>query len=100
MQSLLVSIFGCGNTIDPKIKDEFHAITNAYDNFHIKFKRAPKDLAELKTDLTELSEPAYKRVEAGAFVVIWNVDVDANQPADDYILVYEKDVPTKGGLVA
>jgi hypothetical protein len=72
----------------------------AYHNCNDAMGRGPVDLEELKK-IGELPADAVQALQNGDVVLIWEVRIPSGMPqgAPVTVLGYEKDVPTKGGLV-
>jgi hypothetical protein len=72
----------------------------AYHNCNDALGHGPVDLAELKKS-GELPADAAQALQNGDVVLIWEVRIPSGMPqgAPVTVLGYEKDVPTKGGLV-
>lgn len=111
---ILLAIFGltiCGcDANSAREKLSLMKIGLLYHEFYAANDRGPKDLAELKSFTPpaysgvggddEILADAFKKIDQGEIIVVWNAklfsDGDKNSP---FILVYEKEVPTKGGLM-
>ena len=100
---LSLTLLGCGGggaRSDAEATRDLKAIGLAYHNFNDQSGgRAPKDAEDLKKFVEMDSKTAYPGLKDGRYIFIWNVRLLDMSPTSDYILAYEKDVPTKGGPV-
>src|SRR5687768_12087360 len=67
---------------------------NAYEASHGK---TPSKIEDLKQDLEGMYDVIAPKVKSGDIVVAW--DVSYAKLMRDHIVAYEKDAPTKGGVV-
>ncbi len=95
-------LVGCGyRSAAQKVKrsNQLKQIGLAYHNYIDAFGQAPTKVDDLKNYM-EGGNDAYKAMANGDYVVLWGVSIpEMTAGASNTVLGYEKDVPTKGGLV-
>jgi hypothetical protein len=95
-------LLGCGirgAAQKAKRSNDLKEIGIAYHNYIDGFGQAPTKVDDLKNYM-EGGDQAYQALANGDYVVLWGVHVTAMPSgASNTVLGYEKDVPTKGGLV-
>jgi hypothetical protein len=100
--AVVALLVGCGlrNAAQKqKRSNDLKQIGLAYHNYFDAFGQAPTKVDDLKNYM-EGGNDAYKALANGDYVVLWGVRItDMTAGASNTVLGYEKDVPTKGGLV-
>jgi hypothetical protein len=95
-------LLGCGiRTAAQKAKrsNDLKQIGLAYHNYFDAVGQAPTKVDDLKNYM-EGGDAAYQALANGDYVVLWGVRItEMTAGASNTVLGYEKDVPTKGGLV-
>jgi hypothetical protein len=95
-----VAASGCGN--DQKVSNDLKQLGIAYYSYYNAVGKAPTGPKDL--------EPYYERdpkltqaLDSGQYVFLWNVSfrdlIKGGGTGATTVLAYEKDVPTRGGLV-
>jgi len=97
--ALTVTASGCGD--NQKVTNDLKRIGLAYHDYCDSTRKAPTGPKDL--------EPYYERdakltqaLDSGQYVFYWNVrieDMIKGAGTSNTVIAYEKDVPTKGGLV-
>jgi hypothetical protein len=104
---VIVLLLGCGGVRNAAARvqrsNRLKAVALAYVNYCDDNRgRPPAGAADLQKYVSEFPEVT-QALQNGDIVVYWNVRVPGDliqQGSSNTVLAYEKDVPSKGGMVA
>jgi hypothetical protein len=110
--SLALTVAGCGGTSSTgagssaDTRDDLAGLGGAYHAFHDRNKQGPKSVDDLIQMLPEgeqrnsfTTSQACKRLQSGDYVLNPGLSFRDIKDLSRVAILYEKDVPTKGGLV-
>ena|SRR2546426_10163746 len=82
------------------VSNDLKQLGLAYHGFNDKYRRGPANAEELK-EFVEPGDPVYQKLAAGTYIFQYGMALRDmfELGTSETILAYEKDVPTKGGMV-